>query len=328
MIKKDLLQILECPFTHDRLNFEEGKLVNEVWRIKYPIHREIPILLIDEIELPSGVGSIEELVQKTEAPSSLRDLTGCHDARLNRAIIDHFTYRSSNYDSQANWVHSGENLDAITRFLGQIFNHRACRALDLGCGTGALFGILSSFVDNMIGVDICLAMLERNLDFGRNLICSLAERLPFKPNIFDIVISRQAFHYFDLKWTLQEIKRVLKPDGILVIIQIASPEGEVGSWVSRFTTMRQKHRRHVFTHSSLISLITHIGFSLVHDILWRDRSSTRSFLSYETSHEKIIEILTFFRQAPSDVANSLAIVERNGHYEYNRYWSFVAFKAM
>ena len=64
MIDNDLLEILICPLTNDPLRLEGDKLVNEKWGVKYPIRYGIPVLLIDQAELPEGIGSIGELKDK------------------------------------------------------------------------------------------------------------------------------------------------------------------------------------------------------------------------------------------------------------------------
>lgn len=98
--------------------------------------------------------------------------------------------------------------------------------LDLGCGpTG---GLLMHIQDmDYVGVDIVqeyLAELRRkNPAVGpwefcrRHWILSLMEFLPFPGEYFDVVYSRHALeHSVDLKATLREIERVLKPGGIFI----------------------------------------------------------------------------------------------------------------
>ncbi len=67
MIDKELLDIIICPLTGDKLRLEGNKLINEKWGLKYLIRKGIPIMLIDQAELPEGVASVEELKKKIEA---------------------------------------------------------------------------------------------------------------------------------------------------------------------------------------------------------------------------------------------------------------------
>jgi len=67
MIDKELLDMMVCPLTHDKLRLEGDKLVNVKWGLKYPIRDGIPIMLIEQAELPESVESLEELKAKIEA---------------------------------------------------------------------------------------------------------------------------------------------------------------------------------------------------------------------------------------------------------------------
>ncbi len=60
MIDEKLLEILVCPLTQDKLRLEGDLLVNVKWPIKYPIRDGIPIMLVEEAQLPEGM-SIEQL---------------------------------------------------------------------------------------------------------------------------------------------------------------------------------------------------------------------------------------------------------------------------
>jgi len=62
-----LLEVLACPITKGPLRLEGDKLVSERLGVKYPIRDGIPILLIEEAELPEGTESVEKLLEKWEA---------------------------------------------------------------------------------------------------------------------------------------------------------------------------------------------------------------------------------------------------------------------
>jgi ubiquinone/menaquinone biosynthesis C-methylase UbiE len=98
--------------------------------------------------------------------------------------------------------------------------------LDIGCGTGELEQLF--LAENpqqvMIGVDISEKMLliaqhkchtYSHVSFHNVSVSNL----PFENNCFDVIVSASAFHYFDDPHTaLIEIKRVLKPQGKVFIL--------------------------------------------------------------------------------------------------------------
>lgn len=54
MIDKELLDILACPLCKESVELKEDKLICTKCKRRYPIKDGIPIMLIDEAELPSN----------------------------------------------------------------------------------------------------------------------------------------------------------------------------------------------------------------------------------------------------------------------------------
>jgi len=56
-----LLDILRCPLTKSPLTLQGQELVATVGGLRYPIRDGIPVLLVDEAILPTGVNSLADL---------------------------------------------------------------------------------------------------------------------------------------------------------------------------------------------------------------------------------------------------------------------------
>ena len=71
-IDPNLLSMLRCPLTLSRLRQEGDYLVAEVGGLSYPVRDGIPVMLIEEAKLPSGIGTIDEFKQryKDQIPTS------------------------------------------------------------------------------------------------------------------------------------------------------------------------------------------------------------------------------------------------------------------
>jgi len=142
------------------------------------------------------------------------------------------------------------------------------RLLDVGCGTGALLERIINICPDIhaAGVDPSPEMLDiargkcpDGVDFREGW----AESLPFHDDSFDIVVSCNAFHYWRQPAKgLDEIARVLKPEGRLVITD----------WCDDYLTcricdlyLRAFNRAHFSTYSAreCKALIATAGF---HDI--------------------------------------------------------------
>jgi len=77
MIDKALLEILACPLGKSELRLEGDKLVCVKCNTKFRIEDGIPVMLIEEMELPEGITSIDQLPcrqeQKGDAENKARN---------------------------------------------------------------------------------------------------------------------------------------------------------------------------------------------------------------------------------------------------------------
>ncbi len=91
--------------------------------------------------------------------------------------------------------------------------------VDIGCGTGLASAPLIENGYNITGVDPSEPMLAvaRERYPEATWVKGSAEALPFGPASFDVAISAQAFHHADARAALTEIKRVVRPRGIVAI---------------------------------------------------------------------------------------------------------------
>lgn len=97
---------------------------------------------------------------------------------------------------------------------------RADRLLDVGCGDGALFLMLDGRVRLAVGVDGRLATGRQASARGVRVQCADfdAPRLPYKDDVFDATACLDVLeHVRDPRHLLQELARVLKPGGVLVL---------------------------------------------------------------------------------------------------------------
>lgn len=99
------------------------------------------------------------------------------------------------------------------------------RVLDLGCGNGALLQRLAPRVAGALGVDASAAMVER----ARSRVAGLSHvsiervegpRIPAPDDSFDVAISMLSFRYLDWDPLMVELRRVLRPGGRLLIIDM------------------------------------------------------------------------------------------------------------
>lgn len=92
------------------------------------------------------------------------------------------------------------------------------KLLDLGCGTGFIINLAKDLFDQIHGVDITQAMLDR-VDLGSGNITlhnQQCEDLPFADGSFDAATAYSFLdHLADYSRVLEEVFRVLRPGGML-----------------------------------------------------------------------------------------------------------------
>jgi demethylmenaquinone methyltransferase/2-methoxy-6-polyprenyl-1,4-benzoquinol methylase len=107
------------------------------------------------------------------------------------------------------------------------------RLLDLGAGTGAANPIFAP--REIVALDPAVEMLGFNDASDR--VVSVGETLPFADEAFDAVFSAYVFRNLDsVDTTMEEIARVLRPGGMVGIVDLGRPEGRVTSRVHRAGT--------------------------------------------------------------------------------------------
>jgi len=100
--------------------------------------------------------------------------------------------------------------------------------LEIGCGNGRISKFLIKKTDHLIGIDPDEEKIKEaqvNIPKGKFLIGS-GENLDFSNEFFDFVIFTLSLHHQDSKKALREATRVLKKDGLILVIEPII-EGEV-----------------------------------------------------------------------------------------------------
>jgi SAM-dependent methyltransferase len=149
----------------------------------------------------------------------------------------------------------GEDLERVAALATA---HGGERVVDVGTGVGHTLRRLASAFRSAIGVDATREMLAAGraviADAGLPnalLVQADAGHLPIASRSVDVVTSRLAAHHFaDAAAAFHEIARVLRADGLFILVDnFAPPEPELDRWINELETLRDGS--HVRNHTVL-----------------------------------------------------------------------------
>jgi ubiquinone/menaquinone biosynthesis C-methylase UbiE len=142
---------------------------------------------------------------------------------MNTAIIDAnievHTKMADSYNDEPHFRQ--ENQDKVKLVLKKLQSQvNAKKLVDVGCGTGFILNLAKGFFDELHGVDITQAMLDKVDTSSGNITLhnSKAESLPFENSSFDMATSYAFLHHLeDYTLVLKEVHRILKEGAIYYI---------------------------------------------------------------------------------------------------------------
>jgi demethylmenaquinone methyltransferase/2-methoxy-6-polyprenyl-1,4-benzoquinol methylase len=148
-------------------------------------------------------------------------------------VAQMFDAISENYDGLNRVISFGIDVKWRKKVVAIIGKNNPKQILDIATGTGDLAIMMASLKpDKIIGLDISAGMLEvgkqkiakANLSDKIEMIVGDSENMPFNDNTFDaITVSFGVRNFANLDKGLKEIKRVLKPNGTLVVLETSVP---------------------------------------------------------------------------------------------------------
>jgi len=172
--------------------------------------------------------------------------------------------------------------------------------LEIGCGAGRTCKFLKDRGRNIIGIDPLLDIYERVTD---GLIRGIGEQLPFQDYLFDFCCMKDTLdHTISPAKTLQEIVRVLKLGGTLILCQ----------------NVREKEKhQHYFDQKDLLTLLETSGL-MVYKIIplhidipipWRVKKRLMRFRLYLSINRWIARV------APRYASQLIIVAKKLGEKE-------------
>jgi demethylmenaquinone methyltransferase/2-methoxy-6-polyprenyl-1,4-benzoquinol methylase len=165
-----------------------------------------------------------------------KNITPYKDSELGKKeqVAQMFDTISGNYDGLNRVISFGIDIKWRKKVLQLVSDKNPKTVLDIATGTGDLAILMTATsAEKIIGLDISAGMLDvgrkkieaKKLSDKIEMILADSENMPFEDNTFDAITVAFGVRNFEtLEKGLSEILRVLKPNGIFVILETSVPE--------------------------------------------------------------------------------------------------------
>jgi SAM-dependent methyltransferase len=184
-------------------------------------------------------------------------------------------------DNAASYLNSavhaqGVDLERLAELAGRL---QPSRALDVGCGAGhAAFALARGGARQVTAcdpADAMLAAVEREARARGHAQIQIrrgaADQLPFEDHCFDLVATRYSAHHWpSVPAAVDEIMRVLRPGGTLVVIDVVAPESPLlDTTLQTLELLRDRSHVRNYRVSEWRSMLSLPGLSIVDSEQWK-----------------------------------------------------------
>ena len=157
-----------------------------------------------------------------------------------------------NWDNKT-WLSSSAYINSFNTFLLKKKKiNKNSQILDIGCGRGKIFGVLSrkvKLLNKPIGIDpVVHRDVDKSIDFRNEDVFKFFKTNKIK---FDLIMIKQTLHFFnkDKRSKLIKVcKNNLKKNGVLIILSLNTLNNEIPC----FKLMKQKLNKGIERDSKMI----------------------------------------------------------------------------
>jgi ubiquinone/menaquinone biosynthesis C-methylase UbiE len=193
----------------------------------------------------------------------------------------------------------------------------AAAVLDVGTGAGHLSFTLAPLAQRVVALDPSAGMLAtvRRTAAERGLAqietCAAeAAALPFAAASFDLVCTRySAHHWFDVPRALAEMRRVVRPDGLILVIDLLGADHPlVDTHLQSIELLRDTSHVRDRSAAEWRALLLQAGFADIEHDSWSTRLEFASWVQRMRTPEALVTAIRMLQVgAAAEVQRALSI---------------------
>jgi len=202
--------------------------------------------------------------------------------------------------------------------LGAVLHGKSTAAvLDIGCGAGHVSFSVAAQVATVTAYDLSEQMLavvaaEAQKRELHNIVTrqGRAEKLPFADASFDYVLTRfSAHHWASLPEALAEIRRVVKNNGQIILIDILAPDSPlIDTYLQSVELLRDVSHVRDYSFAEWSQQLTAAGFMINASDKWKLPLDFQAWVSrMQTPADRVSVIRGLLHCAPQEVRDYLAL---------------------
>jgi ubiquinone/menaquinone biosynthesis C-methylase UbiE len=213
------------------------------------------------------------------------------------------------------------SIGRIKEFLK--IDNKLDKALDIACGTGLSTKALLSIATKVYGTDISEEMI--NLAPSKDIIeysVASAEKQPFLDNQFDLITVCAGVHWFNVDNFLQEVNRLLKNNGWLVLystygLSSMTDEADFVKWIENVHVSRFPYPPSNYNYEWTNSNLKSKGFALQKDEQFETQTqlTKKQLVDYFTSQSNITQAVESGKENYNEIdawlENELSVFYKN-----------------
>lgn len=229
--------------------------------------------------------------------------------------------KAQNYLDSQNHA-QGIEFEKIKKIIAK--RSHPVKALDLGCGAGHVSYHIAQMCEQVIAYDLSESMIDLvEQTAGQRGINNIqvkqgcAEDLPFENTYFDVVVTRfSAHHWQDIQHAIQQVYRVLKPQGLFIVIDsIGSNQPMLDTFLQSVELLRDPSHVRNYSLGQWLNLTESHGlipFNIERQALsiclddWVKRMHTPKLA---------IDAIRYLQSMASDTVTSHFCIQNNGDFQ-------------